>query len=101
MRVLMAAMLLCGALGANAGCPVPKPGKQPMVPDGAVATENEMYRAQLAAERYLLQAQAYLDCDVMNRRQHNLLLTRMEIFSDDLREAQVEFQVRDNILAGN
>ena len=72
----------------------------PVVPDGAVATQNEMYRAQLAAERYLLQARAYLDCEVMNRRQHNLLLTRMEIFADALREAQVEFQVRDNMLAG-
>ena len=41
---------------------------------------QEMHRAQLAAEQYLLQGKAYLECGLMNRRQYSQLLSQLEIF---------------------
>ena len=70
MKALLMTVLFSLAFNASAACPVKRPGALPLMPDGAVATEQEMYRAQLAAEKYLFQAEVYMDCDVMNRRQH-------------------------------
>jgi len=70
-----------------------------MMPDGAVASEEEMYRAQLAAEKFLMQAQAYMECDVMNRRQHLALAERVEEFSKIYNEEIIEFRIRTNIIA--
>jgi len=98
MKALMMAVLLCLAVNASAACPAKRPGELPVLPTGAVATEEEMYRAKLAAEKYLLQAQAYMDCGVMNRRQHLALAAQLEEFSQMYRE-NIEFQIRTNIIA--
>ena len=98
MKALMMAVLICLAFDASAACPVKRPGELPVLPDGAVASEEEMYRAKLATEQYLLQAQAYMDCGVMNRRQHMALAAQMEEFSQTYRE-NIEFQIRTNIIA--
>jgi hypothetical protein len=58
-----------------------------------------MYRAQLVAEKYLMQAQAYMQCGVMNRRQHLALADKLEGLSQAYNEEVVEFQVRTNIIA--
>jgi hypothetical protein len=99
MKALLMTALICLAFNASAACPVKRPGELPLLPDGALASEEEMHRAQLAAEKYLLQAQAYMECNVMNRRQHLALAARMEDFSRVYNEEVIEFQVRANIIA--
>ena len=98
MKALVMTVLICLAFNASAACPVKRPGESPVLPDAAVASEEEMYRADLAAEKYLLQAQAYMDCGVMNRRQHLALAAHLEEFSQMYRE-NIELQIRTNIIA--
>jgi hypothetical protein len=98
MKALVMTVLICLAFNAAAACPVKRPGELPVLPDGAVASEEEIHRAQLEAEKYLLQAQAYMDCGVMNHRQHLALEAQLEEFSQKYRE-NIEFQVRSNIIA--
>ena len=99
MKTMLSIPLICLALNASAACPVQGPGEAPVLPDGAVASQEEMYQAQLDVENYLLQANTYLDCKVMNRRQHNRLLTQLEVFSELYNEELMEFQVRTNMIA--
>ena len=99
MKALLMTVLFSLAFNASAACPVKRPGALPLMPDGAVASEQEMYRAQLAAEKYLFQAEVYMDCDVMNRRQHLSLAAQLEDFSRVYDEEVIEFQIRTNILA--
>jgi hypothetical protein len=98
MKALIMAVLLGLAFNASAACPVKRPGEAPVIPDRAVASEEEIYQAQLAAEKYLMQAQAYMECGVMNRRQHLALETQLDEFAQQYRE-NVELQVRVNIVA--
>ncbi|MCB1688051.1 MAG: hypothetical protein KDI33_06180 [Halioglobus sp.] len=99
MKALLLTALIGLAFNASAACPVQRPGELPALPDGTTATKEEMYRAQLVAEKYLLQAQAYMDCGVMNRRQHLALVERLETFSRIYDEEVISFQVRTNIVA--
>ena len=101
MRVLLSIPVLCLALNAGADCSIDaRPGESPRVPDGSVATRAEMVEAQLAVEKYLLLGNAYLDCGVMNRRQHNRLLSRMEMVHDDYLRELNEYRVRAHEPAG-
>lgn len=99
MKNVLAIALLCLALDVSAACPVKRPGVLPVMPDGAMASAEEMYRAQLGAEKYLLQARAYMDCQVMNRRQHDELAVRLEILSEQYDDEMIKFQIRSNIVA--
>ena len=99
MKPLLTLFLLCVSLGATAGCPVQRPGELPVMPDGAVASQKEMHKAQLVAENYMLQATAYMECDVMNRRQHNMLSARLEKFTESFNEELIEFQIRSRMIA--
>ena len=99
MKTLLAVPALLLALNATAGCPVDHPRQQPVLPDGANATQAEMYQAQLEADRYLLQAETYLDCGLMNRRQYNILLGQMETFAEAYDEELIEFQIRSHMVA--
>ena len=101
MRTLIAIGLLCSSVAANAACPVQKPREMPALPDGGRVEAGEMLAAQLAADQYRLQAQAYMDCRVMNRRQHNQLLTQVEMYLEAFNTELLEFQARDNMLAEN
>jgi hypothetical protein len=98
MKALMMAVLIGLAFNASAACPVQRPGDAPVLPDSAVASEEQMYEAQLAAEKYLIQAQSYMECGVMNRRQHLALAAQLEEFAQQYRE-NIELQVRANIIA--
>jgi hypothetical protein len=98
MKALVMTVLICLAFNASAACPVKRPGVSPELPDGAVASAEEIHKAQLEAEKYLLQAQTYMDCGVMNRRQHLALEAQMEEFSKAYRD-NIELQVRTNIIA--
>ena len=98
MKALVMTVLICLAFNASAACPVKRPGELPVLPDGAVANAEEIHKAQLEAEKYLLQAQTYMDCGVMNRRQHLALEAQMEEFSKAYRD-NIELQVRTNIIA--
>jgi len=99
MKNLFALVLLSVSLSATAACPVKRPGDLPVLPDGAVASKGEMHDAQLVAENYLLQAEAYLACGVMNRRQHTMLSVRMDTFAAAYNEELIEFQVRSQMIA--
>lgn len=96
MKPLLMASLLCLAFNVSAACTVQRPGPAPVLPDAAVASEAEMYKAHVAAEKYLLQAQAYMDCGVMNRRQHLALKAQLEEFAHAYRE-NIVFEIRANI----
>tara|TARA_R110000850_G_C9681702_1_gene437987 strand:+ start:242 stop:592 length:351 start_codon:yes stop_codon:yes gene_type:complete len=99
MKTVLMTVLICLAFNVSAACPVARPGELPVLPDGAIASEEEMFRAQLEAEKYLLQARAYMDCDVMNRRQHLALVERLEDFSRIYDEEVIEYRIRSNIIA--
>ena len=101
MRTLLAIPALCLALNASAGCPVDHPRDMPELPDGLTASSTAMHKAQLAAENYMWQAETYLACDLMNRRQHNALLTQLEKFTESYNEELIEYQVRSNMIAEN
>lgn len=98
-KVVMVIPALCLAFNASAGCPVDHPRELPVIPNGATASKVQMYEAQLAADTYLLQAKTYLDCGVMNRRQHNALLGQLEMVTESYDKELVEFQVRTNMVA--
>jgi len=49
MKALMMAVLIGLAFNASAACPVQRPGDAPVLPDSAVASEEEMFEAQLEA----------------------------------------------------
>jgi hypothetical protein len=99
MKAFLSASLCCLALEAGAGCPVDRPGLMPPVPDITTASRDEMYRSQLALEQYLAQGRGYIDCRVMNRRQHNRLLSVMEMADTEHRWAFIEFHTRHELLA--
>lgn len=99
MRNVLAVALFCLALDVSAACPVKRPGALPALPDGAEVSAEDMYKAQLEAEKYLLQASAYMDCQVMNRRQHMELAERLEVFSERYDAEMIKYQVRRNIVA--
>ncbi len=99
MRAMIAIPLFCLALNAAAECPVQHPRVQPEIPDAAVASLQEMRRAQLQAEEYLLQGKTYLGCGYMNRRQYNQLVHKMETFAADFNEELFEYQSRTQMIA--
>jgi hypothetical protein len=99
MKTMIAIPLLCLAMNAAASCPVAHPRVPPEIPNAAVAIERDMQRAQLAAEKYLLQGETYLECGLMNRRQYNQLLTQMEQFYDRYNDEMVEYQTRNRMVA--
>jgi hypothetical protein len=99
MKALLMSALILLAFNASAACPIQRPGDMPLIPDGAVASDESMHRAQLMAEKYLLQAEAYMDCDVMNRRQYLALAEKVEVFSQLYNDEVIEFRVRTNIVA--
>jgi hypothetical protein len=95
---MIAIPALCLALDAGAGCPVKNPRVQPALPDAAVASEQEMQRARLAAEQYLRQGETYLECGLMNRRQYSQLLSQLEMFSVSYSQTLAEYQNRDQMI---
>lgn len=98
-KVMMAAPVLCLALDATAGCPVDNPRVQPTLPDAAVASKQDMDRARVEAQEYLRQGRAYLGCGLMNRRQHNQLLSQLEIFSARYNDELAEYRNRSQMVA--
>ena len=105
MRSLLAVALYTLALSASAeivdACFAKRPGDIPALPDGTQASYAQMHEAQLEAEKYLLQAGAYMDCGVMNRRQHNALEATVAEFSERYSEELIKFQVRARAIAGS
>lgn len=98
MKSMIGAMLFSIAVSVNAACPVQHPRVQPEIPDAAVATAQQMHRAQLEAEQYLLQGQLYLDCSYMNRRQHNQLVGEMERFAERYQSELMEYRSRSQMV---
>ncbi len=105
MRGILAVALLTLSLNASAqvvdACFAKRPGDLPALPDGTQASYAQMHEAQREAEKYLLQARAYMDCGVMNHRQHDALVAKVEAFSERYNEEMIKFQVRARAVAGN
>ena len=99
MKNVLAIALFALAVDVSAACLVQRPGDAPVLPDGAVATGEQMYQAQLAAERYLMQADAYIECQTMNSRQHKVLESQVESFSEQYNEEMIKYQARNFTLA--
>ena len=99
MKTLISIALLVATFGVQADCPVERPGKQPVVPDGEVATTPEIQQAQREAESYRLQVETYMGCGVMNRRQHYMLLTQLEMFLENYNRELTEYQGRETLVA--
>ncbi len=99
MNKLIAAPLLCVTLSAQALCPVKRPGEQPVLPDGEVATAQEIRQAQREADAYRLQVETYMGCGVMNRRQHHRLLTQLEMFMESYHQELMEFRTQEALAA--
>ncbi|MEM8561611.1 MAG: hypothetical protein AAGF57_05215 [Pseudomonadota bacterium] len=97
MRSLIGFLLLSMTLSVSAACPVQHPRVQPEIPDAAVASAQQMHRAQLEAERYLLQGQLYLDCGYMNRRQHNQLVSELERFAERYQSELMDYRSRSQM----
>jgi len=96
---MIAIPLFCLALNAAAECPVQHPRVQPEIPNAAVVSLDEMRRAQLQAEQYLLQGKTYLECGYMNRRQYNQLVGKLETFAEQFNEELLEYRSRTRMVA--
>jgi hypothetical protein len=95
MRFLLATPALFFALHAGAECSFDdRPGAAPQLPNGSTASAAELSEAQVAVQQYLQQGNDYLDCGVMNRRQHNQLLARMEVLNETFQRELNAFQSR-------
>ena len=99
MKTMIAIPALCMALNAAAGCPVENPREQPVIPDAAVASRQEMHRAELQAEQYMLQGAAYLECSYLNRRQHRQLSGQLEMFSERYNDEMARYRSRSRMIA--
>ena len=100
MKSVLTVALLTLTVNVSAACPVKRPGDAPAMPDGAVASAEQMRKAQREAEKYLLQAEAYMECEVMNRRQHEALADKMDELSERYNEEMIKYQVRTSFAAG-
>jgi hypothetical protein len=96
---MIAIPAMCLAMNVAAECTVKKPRDLPLIPDATVATEQEMYQAQLDVQEYLRQGERYLECSYMNSRQHNMLVTQMEIVARQYNLELSEYQSQQNLVA--
>lgn len=101
--VLLAMTLLTATTTAWARCPEPRPGGVPLdqIPDGARATEAQMVAARALTQEFILGAERYLDCKVLNRRQHNQLVTQLELLAESWKAELIRYQQREQIVADN
>ncbi|MCB1855771.1 MAG: hypothetical protein KDI05_12880 [Halieaceae bacterium] len=100
MKALIAVPALCLAMNVAAGCPVTKPRQMPVIPDAAVATEEEMYQAQEAVERYLRRGEQYLECSYMNSRQFSTFLAQLELVAEQYNHELRKYQEQQRLVAG-
>ncbi|MCB1729432.1 MAG: hypothetical protein KDI21_03035 [Halieaceae bacterium] len=100
MRAMMMIPAMFLAMNVAAQCPVTKPRTLPVIPDAAVATEREMYDAQLAVEAFIERSELYLECSYMNSRQHNTLVSQLEIVAEQYNRELNEYRERQRLVAG-
>jgi hypothetical protein len=96
--MMIPAMFL--AMNVAAQCPVTKPRTMPVIPDAAVATEQEMYESGLAVEDFIERGELYLECSYMNSRQYNALLAQLEIVAERYNAELGEYRERQRLVAG-
>ena len=65
-----------------------------------MATEREMYDAQLAVEAFIERSELYLECSYMNSRQHNTLVSQLEIVAEQYNRELNEYRERQRLVAG-
>jgi hypothetical protein len=99
MKSMIAIPVMCLAMSVEAACTVSKPREQPVIPDASVATEQEMYRAQLSVEEYVRRGELYLECGYMNRRQYNRFLSQLELVAEQYNRELGEYQSRMRLVA--
>ena len=99
MKMMIAIPMLCLAMNVGAECLVEKPRELPVIPNAAVATEQEMYQAQLSVKDYLQKGESYLECNYMNTRQHNRFVAQLELVANGYNEELAEYQGLKNLVA--
>ncbi len=99
MKSMFAIPVMCLAMNVAAACTATKPREQPVIPDAAVATEQEMHRAQLSVEEYVRRGEQYLECGYMNRRQYNTFLAQLELVAERYNRELAEYQSRMRLVA--
>ena len=99
MKIMIAIPMLFLAMNVGAECLVEKPRELPVIPDAAVATEQEMYQAQLSVKDYLQKGESYLECNYMNTRQHNRFVAQLELVANEYNQELAEYQGLKNLVA--
>lgn len=101
MRTILTIALFSLAFNVSAACSTKRPGELPVVPDGDLATAEQMQRAQAQAQEFMEQVGAYMDCRVMNRRQHKALAERVEQLSENYNDEVMKYRLRSPRVASN
>jgi len=82
MKTLLAIILFGVALKASGAVFFKKPADVPVIPGDPATKDDDSLISQRKAERFLSQAEAYVDCRPMTRRQHRALLTQIKSLAD-------------------
>ena len=99
MKIMIAIPVLCLAMNVGAECLVEKPRELPVIPDAAVATEQEMYQAQVSVQEYLQKGESYLECNYMNTRQHNRFVAQLEWVADEYNRELADYRSLNDLIA--
>ncbi len=103
MKKLVALPALLLAANTWASCPSPMPQEAPAIPNGQIASIEEMQSAHEAVSHYVEGVEAYLECRSasLHPLAHNRALYLAETTADSWNSALHTFRQRDNMLATN
>lgn len=97
--VVLLAALASGAAVADCENAVLK--ERPDVPDGSVASFDEMFEAREAVVAYVDAAEAYIACVEPEPFQHNFFVQRIERVADEFNRERERYLERQEALAVN
>jgi hypothetical protein len=104
MKVIKATVVLLAALASGAAfadCDKAALKERPDVPDGGVATMEQMLDAREAVATYVSAAEAYLQCVEPVPFQHNYIVSRVESVAAVFNEERQRFLQREEAVAAN
>jgi hypothetical protein len=96
--VLLAVLASGSAFGA---CEKAAIAERPEVPNGEVATIEQMQEARAAVAAYVDAMEAYLECVEPPAFQHNYIVTRLEGVADEFNAQRERFVQRQEAVAAN
>lgn len=89
MKTLLAIILFGVALKASGAGFFKKPAEVPVIPGDPAAKDDDQILAQRKAQKFLSQAEAFVDCRPMTRLQHKALLTQIKHLAEGQPVAQL------------